>query len=169
MGWEIRAWRRADGPELLRMLREWAELEGGPRPSCEEALLAALHGAAPPPVLLVAERSGPPLGGFAVASWGFSTWRGRDLRVGELWVPPALRDQGLQELLLRGVAQVAVAAGCAQLRVEVGGEGAPLDPPSFGAVDLGSSEGWLGVSFQGAALQELAGAPPLPQKRSPSL
>ncbi|XP_052536637.1 thialysine N-epsilon-acetyltransferase-like isoform X2 [Tympanuchus pallidicinctus] len=135
MGWEIRAWRRADGPELLRMLREWAELEGGPRPSCEEALLAALHGAAPPPVLLVAERS----------------------------------DQGLQELLLRGVAQVAVAAGCAQLRVEVGGEGAPLDPPSFGAVDLGSSEGWLGVSFQGAALQELAGAPPLPQKRSPSL
>ena len=68
MGWEIRAWRRADGPELLRMLRvwggggeggqegppptqtprgtppqfrvpavqEWAELEGGPRPSCEE-------------------------------------------------------------------------------------------------------------------------------------
>lgn len=34
---------------------------------------------------------GPPLGGFAVASWGFSTWRGRDLRLGELWVPPPLR------------------------------------------------------------------------------
>ena len=62
--------------------------------------------------------------------------------------------------------QVAVAAGCAQLRVEVGGEGAPLDPPSFGAVDLGSSEGWLGVSFQGAALRELAGAPP-PKKGAP--
>ncbi|XP_040551011.2 thialysine N-epsilon-acetyltransferase-like isoform X2 [Gallus gallus] len=161
MGWEVRAWKRADAPELLRMLREWAELEGGPRPSCEEALLSALNGAEPPPVVLVAERCGPPLGGFAVASWGFSTWRGRDLRLGELWVPPPLRDQGLQELLLRGVAQVAVAAGCAQLRVEVSG-GPSWDLPSMGATDLGATEGWVGVTFEGAALRELARPPPTP-------
>ncbi|XP_040513121.2 thialysine N-epsilon-acetyltransferase-like isoform X3 [Gallus gallus] len=140
MGWEVRAWKRADAPELLRMLREWAELEGGPRPSCEE---------------------GPPLGGFAVASWGFSTWRGCDLRLGELWVPPPLRDQGLQELLLRGVAQVAVAAGCAQLRVEVSG-GPSWDLPSMGATDMGATEGWVGVTFEGAALRELARPPPTP-------
>ena len=77
MGWEVRAWKRADAPELLRMLRvrggggygggppapsphthrggppqcrvpalqEWAELEGGPRPSCEEG-----EAPTPPPV-----------------------------------------------------------------------------------------------------------------------
>lgn len=57
--------------------------------------------------------------------------------------------------------QVAVAAGCAQLRVEVSG-GPSWDLPSMGATDLGATEGWVGVTFEGAALRELARPPPTP-------
>eukprot|EP00075_Anas_platyrhynchos_P014583 XP_027303836.1 diamine acetyltransferase 2-like isoform X2 [Anas platyrhynchos] len=98
MGWEVRA---CTGPELVRMLREWAALEPGPQPPPEEAQLRDLLGAQPPPVILTAEGPGGVLGGFAVASWGFSTWRGRDLRLGELWVPPALRGQGVRSCCCR--------------------------------------------------------------------
>ncbi|XP_046793626.1 basic salivary proline-rich protein 4-like isoform X4 [Gallus gallus] len=63
MGWEVRAWKRADAPELLRMLREWAELEGGPRPSCEE-----VHSMepSPPPWSWWRSAADPP--------WGVSPW-----------------------------------------------------------------------------------------------
>ncbi|XP_068524511.1 thialysine N-epsilon-acetyltransferase-like [Anas acuta] len=163
MGWEVRA---CTGPELVRMLREWAALEPGPQPPPEEAQLRDLLGAQPPPSSsrprdpLRAPPPGGVLGGFAVASWGFSTWRGRDLRLGELWVPPALRGQGVPELLLQGVAQEALAAGCSQLRVELPPGGGAWDAPPGEGTDLGAAEGWGWVSFGGGALQRLAGGAP---------
>ncbi|XP_071888415.1 uncharacterized protein [Anas platyrhynchos] len=123
MGWEVRA---CTGPELVRMLREWAALEPGPQPPPEEAQLRDLLGAQPPPVILTAEGPG----------------------------------QGVPELLLQGVAQEALAAGCSQLRVELPPGGGAWDAPPGEGTDLGAAEGWGWVSFGGGALQRLAGGAP---------
>ncbi|XP_074898421.1 thialysine N-epsilon-acetyltransferase-like isoform X1 [Buteo buteo] len=165
MAWGVRACTRRDCARLREMVRDWVTLEPGPEPErelpSEEALCRELLEGQPPPVVLVAV--GPPggaLGGFAVASWGFSTWRGPDLRLGELWVPPPLRGQGIEELLLRKVAQVAVAGGGSQLRVEAPGPWTPPLPPLPGVTDLARAEGWRPVTFGGATMARLGGTQP---------
>ncbi|XP_074898422.1 thialysine N-epsilon-acetyltransferase-like isoform X2 [Buteo buteo] len=143
MAWGVRACTRRDCARLREMVRDWVTLEPGPEPERE----------------LPSEEGGA-LGGFAVASWGFSTWRGPDLRLGELWVPPPLRGQGIEELLLRKVAQVAVAGGGSQLRVEAPGPWTPPLPPLPGVTDLARAEGWRPVTFGGATMARLGGTQP---------
>ncbi|KAM9608566.1 uncharacterized protein ACIBXB_000925, partial [Morphnus guianensis] len=147
--------------------QDWVTLEPGPEPErelpSEEALRRELLEGQPPPVVLVAV--GPPggaLGGFAVASWGFSTWRGPDLRLGELWVPPPLRGQGIEELLLRKVAQVAVAGGGSQLRVEAPGPWTPPLPPPPGGHRPGPGRGLAPRHFRGGPPWPDWGAPTPP-------
>ena len=60
MGWEIRAWRRVDGPELLRMLRVWGGRGGGVRKG--------------PPTHR--HRGGPPLNFVSPLSRNGRNWRG---------------------------------------------------------------------------------------------
>ncbi|XP_049653727.1 thialysine N-epsilon-acetyltransferase-like isoform X2 [Accipiter gentilis] len=143
MAWGVRACTPRHCARLRDLVREWVTLEPGPEPERE-----------------LPSEEGEALGGFAVASWGFSTWRGPDLRLGELWVPPPLRGQGIEELLLRKVAQVAVAGGGSQLRVEAPGPWTPPLPPPPGVTDLARAEGWRPVTFGGAAMARLGGTHP---------
>eukprot|EP00075_Anas_platyrhynchos_P014584 XP_027303837.1 uncharacterized protein LOC113841368 isoform X3 [Anas platyrhynchos] len=71
MGWEVRA---CTGPELVRMLREWAALEPGPQPPPEEAQLRDLLGAQPPPVILTAEGPGQGVRSCCCRVWHRKRW-----------------------------------------------------------------------------------------------
>jgi GNAT superfamily N-acetyltransferase len=114
---QIRAAEQRDVGLIFALIRELAEYEraadqvrGNP-----ELLAQALFGETPTAEALIAEREGQPLG-FALFHGTFSTWECRPgLWLEDLYVPPEHRRSGVGGILLRRVAAVAVARGCARL------------------------------------------------------
>jgi GNAT superfamily N-acetyltransferase len=154
---KVRPATPADVPVILRFVRELAAFEREPDAvtATEPMLAAALFGEHPAAEAVLAEREGEPLG-FALFFHNFSTWEGRrGLYLEDLYVTPAARGQGAGAALLRHLAALAVARGCARFEWSVldWNEGAIAFYRAMGAV--GQDE-WTVQRVSGDALARLA-------------
>jgi len=117
----IRPATPADVPVILGFVRDLAAFEREPDAveATEETLHDALFDADPAAEAVVAERDGAAQG-FAIFFHNFSTWTGkRGLYLEDLYVTPAARGQGVGTALLRHLAGLAVARGCARFEWSV--------------------------------------------------
>ncbi|MDR6125568.1 GNAT superfamily N-acetyltransferase [Sphingomonas sp. SORGH_AS802] len=117
----IRPARPADAATILRFIRDLAAFEREPDAveATEEMLSEALFGAHPAAEAVIAEQDGQPLG-FALFFRNFSTWTGRrGLYLEDLYVTPDARGRGIGGALLRHLAGIAVARGCARFEWSV--------------------------------------------------
>ena len=106
-----------DAALVLSFIRELAAYEREPDAvrATVESLGAQLASPTPPFECLVAEADGTACG-FALFFQSYSTWRGRPgIYLEDLFVSEAARGRGIGKALLREVARVAVARGCARL------------------------------------------------------
>jgi GNAT superfamily N-acetyltransferase len=117
----IRPARPADAATILRFIRDLAAFEREPDAveATEATLGEALFGAHPAAEAVIAEQDGRPLG-FALFFHNFSTWTGRrGLYLEDLYVTPDARGRGIGGALLRHLAGIAVARGCARFEWSV--------------------------------------------------
>jgi len=117
----IRPATPADIAVILRFVRELAAFEREPVAveATEATLHEALFGAQPAAEAVIAEDDTGPLG-FAVFFHNFSTWAGRrGLYLEDLYVTPDARGKGVGGALLRHLAALAVARGCARFEWSV--------------------------------------------------
>jgi GNAT superfamily N-acetyltransferase len=117
----IRPATPADIAVILRFIRDLAAFEREPDAveATEATLHEALFGVQPAAEAVIAEDATGPLG-FAVFFHNFSTWAGRrGLYLEDLYVTPAARGKGVGGALLRHLAALAVARGCARFEWSV--------------------------------------------------
>src|SRR5665213_1532134 len=123
----IRGATPEDIPEMLAFIRELAEYEREPESAIATAEDLLRDGFAEPKRFhaLIAEwREGETAEaqavGLALYFYNYSTWRGRaGIYVEDLFVRPMFRGRGVGKALLRRVAEIAVAEGCARLEWSV--------------------------------------------------
>jgi len=155
---QVRSARAGDEALILRFVRELAEYEREPDAVAATGgdLAAALFGERPAAEAVIAEVEGEPMG-FALFFHNFSTWTGRrGLYLEDLYVTPDARGRGVGRALLRHLAQVAVARGCARFEWSVLDWNAPAIGfyRKLGAVGM---EEWTVQRLSGEALARLAG------------
>jgi ribosomal protein S18 acetylase RimI-like enzyme len=104
----IRVAQPKDGAAILAMLTALASFEGAARaPRLDAAALAGdVFGSTPKLHILIAEHAGgndlSQIAGFVSYFRNYSSWEGRTgLHIGDLWVSPAIRGQGIGSALLR--------------------------------------------------------------------
>lgn len=113
----IRKATPADLGDILQLIRDLAAYEREPDAvkATVESLYGTLFGPTPTAEAIVAEIDGEVVG-VALYFTNFSTWSGRDgLYLEDLYVRPEARGTGLGWALLRRIARVAVARGCARV------------------------------------------------------
>ena len=149
--------RPGDVPLILDLVRELARYERAPDAVvATEAMLAeALFGAAPAAEAVIAETDGGAVG-FALFFHNFSTWTGRrGLYLEDLYVTPAARGAGVGTALLRHLAGIAVARGCARFEWAVLDWNAPAIA-FYEAMGAEAMDEWRIRRVSGAALAALA-------------
>ncbi len=117
----IRPATPADVPQILAFIRELALYEREPDAvlATESDLLRDGCGPTPRFRCVIAESDGVPAG-FALFFTSYSTWRGHHgIRLEDLYVSPAHREQGIGKALLQHLAQIALAEGCPRLEWDV--------------------------------------------------
>ncbi|XP_015992555.2 diamine acetyltransferase 2 isoform X1 [Rousettus aegyptiacus] len=103
--------------------------------------------------------SGPCVVGYGLYYFIYSTWKGRNIYLEDIYVKPEYRGQGIGSKIIKKVAEVALDKGCSQFRLAV------LDwnkramdlYKALGAQDLTEAEGWHSFCFKGDSMRELAG------------
>ncbi|MDE2149031.1 MAG: GNAT family N-acetyltransferase [Gammaproteobacteria bacterium] len=113
----IRAARREDVGELLRLIRALAAYERMAHEvtAGERDLVASLFGERPAAEAVLGECGGRAVA-FAVFFHNFSTFRGRaGLYLEDLFVEPECRGRGYGYALLGHLAKIAVARGCVRM------------------------------------------------------
>jgi GNAT superfamily N-acetyltransferase len=153
----IRPATPADVAVILRFVRDLAafEREADAVEATEPMLHDALFGDRPAVEAVIAEDATGPLG-FALFFHNFSTWAGRrGLYLEDLYVTPEARGRGVGGALLRHIAALAVARGCARFEWSVLDWNA--DAIAFyrrmGAVGM---DEWTVQRVSGGALRRLA-------------
>ncbi|MGZ5038278.1 MAG: N-acetyltransferase family protein [Usitatibacter sp.] len=117
----IRAARRGDSPEIIRLIRALAEYEklADMAVGTPELLDAQLFGPRPAAEALIAEEDGRAIG-FALYFTTFSTFLCKPgLYLEDLFVEPARRGHGIGKALLRHLAALAVERGCGRFEWRV--------------------------------------------------
>lgn len=164
----IREAKEGDCGSILRLIRELAEYEklSDQVKISEEALIADGFGENPFYHCLVAEilptsmkSQEPYVVGYGLYYFIYSTWKGRNIYLEDIYVMPEYRGQGIGTKIIKKVAEVAIDKGCSQLRLAV------LDwnkkaidlYKTLGAQDLTEAEGWHSFRFEGEAMRVLAG------------
>lgn len=154
---QLRFATRADCAQVLALIRELADYEHlADQVSTDEATLAdSLFGERPGAEVVLAEVDGQ-VAGFALFFHNFSTFLGRrGLYLEDLFVRPAYRSLGLGALLMRCLAQVAMARGCGRFEWSV----LDWNEPAIGFYRrlgaVGMDE-WTVQRVTGPALQALA-------------
>ena len=145
-----------DAPAILALVRALALFEQAP-----EAVRATAEdfrrdgfGDRPAFRCLLAEVAGRPAG-FALWFFNFSTWEGRrGIYLEDLFVEPWARGLGLGERLVRRLAAIAVAEGCARLDLWV----LHWNPARrfYERLGLRRMTDWLPYRVDGEALRRLA-------------
>ncbi|XP_049493006.1 thialysine N-epsilon-acetyltransferase isoform X1 [Panthera uncia] len=181
----IRQAEEGDCGNILKLIRELAEYEklSDQVKISEEALRADGFGENPFYCCLVAEllpAPGEPQGPCVVVGYGlyyfiYSTWKGRNVYLEDIYVKPEYRGQGIGSKIIKKVAEVrrgmgppagfwkskhvALERGCSQLRLTVldWNKGAMDLYKALGARDLTEAEGWHSFRFEEEAMRELAG------------
>ncbi|XP_006863447.1 PREDICTED: diamine acetyltransferase 2 [Chrysochloris asiatica] len=163
----IREANEGDCGDILRLIRELAEYEklSDQVKISEEALRADGFGENPFYHCVVAEippAHGEPQGarvvGYGLYYFIYSTWKGRNVYLEDIYVMPEYRGQGIGSKIIKKVAEVALDKGCSQFRLAV------LDwnkramdlYKALGAQDLTEAEGWHSFRFEGDTMRELA-------------
>jgi GNAT superfamily N-acetyltransferase len=147
----------ADVPLILRFVRELAEYErlADQVVATEDGLRATLFGAEPKAEVVFAMVDGVEAG-FALFFHNYSTFHGRlGIYLEDLYVRPELRGRGIGGALLRHLAQLALARGCARIEWSVldWNESALAFYRSIGAKPI---DGWTVHRIDGEALTKLA-------------
>ncbi|XP_045149375.1 thialysine N-epsilon-acetyltransferase isoform X2 [Echinops telfairi] len=160
----IREAKEGDCADIIRLIRELAEYEklSDQVQISEEALRADGFGENPFYHCVVAEilpAQGPQVVGYGLYYFIYSTWKGRNVYLEDIYVMPEHRGQGIGSKIIQKVAQVALAKGCTQLRLAVvdWNKRAMDLYKTLGARDLTEAEGWHSFRFEGEAMRELAG------------
>lgn len=165
---QIRAAKEEDCGEILRLIRELAEYEklSDQVQISEEALRADGFGENPLYHCMVAEilpapgaQQGPSIVGYGLYYFIYSTWKGRNIYLEDIYVMPEYRGQGIGSKIIKKVAEVALDQGCSHFRLAV------LDwnkramdlYKALGAQDMTQVEGWRAFRFEGEAMRKLAG------------
>ncbi|XP_060112033.1 thialysine N-epsilon-acetyltransferase-like isoform X1 [Heteronotia binoei] len=163
----VRPCKAEDCPQVVRLIRELAEFENlseqvkiSDQDFCEDGF-----GKDPFYKCLVAEvppephsQDGHRIVGYGLYFFTYSTWKGRNIYVEDLYVMPEFRGKGIGKKLMSSVAQMGLQQGCTQMRL------AALDwnrsAIDFylrrGAVDLTAKEGWHVFRFEADAMRGLA-------------
>ncbi|XP_034845695.1 thialysine N-epsilon-acetyltransferase isoform X2 [Mirounga angustirostris] len=166
--WRIREAEEGDCGHILRLIRELAEYEklSEQVQMSEEALRADGFGGNPFYHCLVAEvlpapgePQGPRVVGYGLYYFIYSTWKGRNVYLEDIYVTPECRGQGIASKIIKKVAQVALDQGCSQFRLAVldWNQRAMALYKALGAQDLTETEGWHAFRFEGEAMRKLAG------------
>uniref|UniRef100_A0A670J416 Diamine acetyltransferase 2-like n=1 Tax=Podarcis muralis TaxID=64176 RepID=A0A670J416_PODMU len=96
--------------------------------------------------------------GFGLYFFTYSTWKGRNIYMEDLYVMPEFRGRGIGKKLMSAIAQIGVEKGCTQMKFSA------LDWNQKaidlylgnGAVDLTATEGWHVFRFEEDAMRQLA-------------
>lgn len=153
----------ADVPQILEFIRGLGEYErlSSQVIATEESLRATLFGERPYAEVLIAECDSRPAG-FALFFHNYSTFLAQPgIYLEDLFVEPAFRKRGVATALLRYLAELTVARGCARL------EWSALEWNrlaidfylQLGAVEM---DAWGIYRLSGQALERLAGSATTP-------
>ncbi|XP_019799781.1 thialysine N-epsilon-acetyltransferase isoform X3 [Sagmatias obliquidens] len=136
----IREAKEGDCGNILRLIRELAEYEK----LSDQVKIS---------------EEGPCVVGYGLYYFIYSTWKGRNIYLEDIYVKPEYRGQGIGSKIIKKVAEVALDKGCSQLRLAVldWNKGAMDLYKALGAQDLTEAEGWHCFRFEGEAMRELAG------------
>ncbi|KAM3822633.1 thialysine N-epsilon-acetyltransferase-like [Vipera latastei] len=163
----VRPSRAEDSADVGRMIRELAAFEklSEQVKITDEELCKDGFGEDPFYKCLVAElpfrcqrKEGHSVIGYCLYFFTYSTWKGRNVYVEDLYVMPEFREKGVGRKLLSEIAKIALEKGCTQMRLGVldWNRTAVEFYSRRGAVDLTATEGWHFFRFEAEALQQLA-------------
>ncbi|XP_027424318.1 diamine acetyltransferase 2 isoform X2 [Zalophus californianus] len=135
----IREAEEGDCGHILRLIRELAEYEK----LSEQVQIS---------------EEGPRVVGYGQYYFIYSTWKGRNVYLEDIYVTPEYRGQGIGSKIIKKVAQVALDKGCSQFRLAVldWNQRAMTLYKALGARDLTETEGWHAFRFEGEAMRKLA-------------
>ncbi|TKC47996.1 hypothetical protein EI555_000283, partial [Monodon monoceros] len=128
----IREAKEGDCGNILRLIRELAEYEK----LSDQVKIS---------------EEGPCVVGYGLYYFIYSTWKGRNIYLEDIYVKPEYRGQGIGSKIIKKVAEVALDKGCSQLRLAVldWNKGAMDLYKALGAQDLTEAEGWHCFRFEG--------------------
>ncbi|XP_063097782.1 thialysine N-epsilon-acetyltransferase isoform X2 [Cavia porcellus] len=136
----IREAEEGDCGDVLRLIRELAEYEK----LSEQVTIS---------------EEGPRIVGYGLYCFVYSTWKGRNIYLEDIYVMPEYRGQGIGSKIIKKVAEVALDQGCSQFRLAVleWNKRAIDLYKALGTRDLTQEEGWHAFRFEGEAMEKLAG------------
>ncbi|XP_042330096.1 thialysine N-epsilon-acetyltransferase isoform X1 [Sceloporus undulatus] len=166
-GASIRACRPEDCAQVLRLVRELAEYEKTPeqvkisdQELCQDgfgqdAFYKCLVAEVPPEHQ---SKAGHTIIGYALYFFTYSTWKGRNIYMEDLYVMPEFRGKGIGKKLMRTIAEIGLEKGCTQMKFSVLDWNQPAMDFYFskGAVDLTATEGWHVFRFEADAMRRMA-------------
>ncbi|KAJ6654907.1 hypothetical protein lerEdw1_006378 [Lerista edwardsae] len=167
----IRPCRAEDCADVARMIRELAQFENLSEQVnvSDQGLREDGFGQDPFYKCVVAEvppecqsQDGHTVIGYGLYFFTYSTWKGRNVYMEDLYVTPEFRGKGIGKKLMSKIAEVSLEQGCTQMRFAV------LDwnrkAIDFylgqGAADLTATEGWHFFRFEADAMRRLARGDP---------
>ncbi len=153
----LRAARREDAAELLRLIRELARYEKAEdQVETDEAQLAStLFDPGATAHAIVAEQDGR-LVGMAIYFFNYSTWQGRNgLYLEDLFVEPEQRGDGIGKALLARLAAIAVERDCGRFEWSVLDWNTPAIQ-FYESLGAQAQSEWVRYRLEGEALQALA-------------
>ncbi|KAM9111666.1 thialysine N-epsilon-acetyltransferase isoform 1-T1 [Pangshura tecta] len=103
-------------------------------------------------------RDGHTIVGYGLYFFTYSTWKGRNIYMEDLYVMPEFRGKGIGKKLMSKIAEIGVENRCSQMKfVVLDWNRAAIDfYRGHGAVDLTAAEGWHFFRIEGEALKQLA-------------
>ncbi|CCN73577.1 GNAT family N-acetyltransferase [Vibrio nigripulchritudo] len=153
----IRKAVESDSALILRFITELATYEKAEHEvlTTESSIRTTIFGEDATAYAIICEKAGEPVG-FAVYFFNYSTWVGKyGLYLEDLYVTPDARGTGAGKLLLKHLAQIAVAKDCGRFEWNVLDWNQPAIDfyQSLGAKPL---DEWVGYRLTGQELLDLA-------------
>nr|XP_014432690.1 diamine acetyltransferase 2-like [Pelodiscus sinensis] len=103
-------------------------------------------------------KKGDSIVGYVLSTYTYSTWKGRNVYIDNLYVRPEFRGQQIGKQLMKKTAEVALKKGCSQIRMHVARwkENENRFLTCCGSENLTAKEGWNLFRFEEDTLWRLA-------------